>query len=443
MPPKRKSSQITTTTAGDQAFTASIGALLNTLAEQKGAHSGAISDAGCAYLDELETALQYVHASGPQSLGSVAGTSAASVQLSLPAEPGPRRSKRAKVTPPAEAAASSSTAPVKAEAKIRGRGRPKGTAKGKGKGKAKAEPEESPQEPEISTGEEKEEQTEGNNEEEAGHEKESEDEERPVQKTERRLKKWRSHAPIAVKDRLARCRYQRMFVIGRERVEGASPPEEKFKMAGTTGNVYTVHIKKVPKCTCPDGKKSGTCKHILYVMLKVLRARNDLVYQAALLSFVCPSSFPTDPPQGALTNPPPHTQELEEIFSNAPSPASEPTKSSRKPLDSDDCPICYDSIESDATSVWCRAMCGTNIHKDCFARWSATANGGKVNCVMCRTPWVYGQGEGPTGQVSLEKAKKGSEGYVNVADQLGISSERHYYGNSRWYSRGYYRRGWW
>ena len=60
--------------------------------------------------------------------------------------------------------------------------------------------------------------------------------------------RWRPHPPQAVVERIFRCRTQRMFVIGRVPVEGADPPQEKFQMAGTTGNVYTIHITNRPTC---------------------------------------------------------------------------------------------------------------------------------------------------------------------------------------------------
>lgn len=41
-------------------------------------------------------------------------------------------------------------------------------------------------------------------------------------------------------------------------------PIMEFGMAGTTGNLYTVIIGKVPSCSCPDNQKGNQCKHICY-----------------------------------------------------------------------------------------------------------------------------------------------------------------------------------
>jgi hypothetical protein len=43
-----------------------------------------------------------------------------------------------------------------------------------------------------------------------------------------------------------------MFVINRERQESDEDPKEVIEIAGTTGNIYTVTIEKMPTCTvCP------------------------------------------------------------------------------------------------------------------------------------------------------------------------------------------------
>jgi hypothetical protein len=58
-----------------------------------------------------------------------------------------------------------------------------------------------------------------------------------------------------------------MFVIDRTRGGAEEAPEETIDIAGTTGNIYSVHIGKLPTCTCPDNQKGNQCKHIVYVRL--------------------------------------------------------------------------------------------------------------------------------------------------------------------------------
>ena len=138
------------------------------------------------------------------------------------------------------------------------------------------------------------------------------------------------------------------------------------------------------------------------MLSKVLHARPDLVYQLALLS-----------------------SELREIFASAP-PIDAPSEGDsssdkRKPIDGD-CPICFSELEPDKVSeiVWCRAACGQNMHQECFETWARTKSG-KVTCPMCRSEW-----EGDENMVNRVEKSRGtmSEGYVNVASQLGISTVR-------------------
>lgn len=50
--------------------------------------------------------------------------------------------------------------------------------------------------------------------------------------------------------------------------------------------VYDVTISRHPHCTCPDHAKGNLCKHILFVLLRVLKlsTSNPLVWQKALLT---------------------------------------------------------------------------------------------------------------------------------------------------------------
>lgn len=72
---------------------------------------------------------------------------------------------------------------------------------------------------------------------------------------EKRLSRWRAQPTQKLRDRIHRCLTQRMVVLDRERDMECDPPEETFKIAGSTGNVYQVHITNKPSCNCPDGIK--------------------------------------------------------------------------------------------------------------------------------------------------------------------------------------------
>ncbi|MCJ1452668.1 hypothetical protein MMC28_003011 [Mycoblastus sanguinarius] len=230
---------------------------------------------------------------------------------------------------------------------------------------------------------------------------------RKAQDVEKRLRKFRHYAPQTYLEKLHRATTQRMFVIDRTRGGTGETPEEAIDIAGTTGNIYNVNIGQIPTCTCPDGRKGNQCKHIIYVLHNVLKAPNNLQYQLAFIS-----------------------SELQQIFSAAPTSASEISASSSSPSNrkevSGDCPICFTEFEPETEEIlWCKAACGNNIHKDCFEQWAKSQKGKEVRCVYCRTPW---QGD----EDSLKRIKGKSsgkvngEGYVNVAEELGLSGHRDY-----------------
>ncbi len=64
-----------------------------------------------------------------------------------------------------------------------------------------------------------------------------------------RLKRWRKKIPQATQERMARVYAQRMYLLGRQRTGSLT---ETFDVLGSIGNVYTVTISDLPRCTCPD-----------------------------------------------------------------------------------------------------------------------------------------------------------------------------------------------
>jgi uncharacterized Zn-finger protein len=231
---------------------------------------------------------------------------------------------------------------------------------------------------------------------------------------EKRLRRFRSHPPgtyVAVKDRALT---QRLTVLSRERHGSDEVPEEKVVIAGSTGNVYTVNVGLVPECDCPHANKGNQCKHIIYVMIRILKAPERVAYQLALLS-----------------------SELRDLFSSAPlipGAKAESQKSSdeeqdgnRKPIEGE-CPICYDDLDSGKeTIVYCKASCGNNIHQSCMKKWISMATRGKATCPYCRAIWAGDTGpDVKLGDVDTKGLKRNEDGYVNVAQQLGLSGERDY-----------------
>ena len=239
---------------------------------------------------------------------------------------------------------------------------------------------------------------------------------------EKRLRRWRAHAPSAYQEIRDRALTQRMFALDRQRShDNPDHPSETISLAGTTGNVYTICIDKLPTCNCPHAKKGNQCKHVVYVLSRVLRAPSELEYQLAFTS-----------------------SELKDIFANAPPLPSETASNdaqdgNRKPVEGE-CPICCTDFEPDSseTIVYCKAACGNNIHKECFAQWAATKRGQTITCPFCRSPW---QDDGVKLPEIAKGASTNAEGYVNVASQLGLSGRRDYSTYNSYWVRGQARRG--
>ena len=196
-----------------------------------------------------------------------------------------------------------------------------------------------------------------------------------------------------------------MFCLDRVRGGTEECPEEILKIAGSTGNVYTIKINQVPSCDCPYAAKGNECKHVIFALVRVLKAPDGLYYQRAFLK-----------------------SELREIFANAPPIAPiDPDKAdnSRKPISEDDtCPICFMEFENGHEgAVYCKAACGNNIHKECFDQWAASRqrSAAPVTCPFCRSKWV---GNLEATMQTVKQGVVGPDGYVNVAAQVGVSTQR-------------------
>ncbi|KAK3336336.1 SWIM zinc finger protein [Cercophora scortea] len=240
--------------------------------------------------------------------------------------------------------------------------------------------------------------------------------------SEKRLRRFRPHPPQPFADIYDRATSQRFYVLSRTPGGTADCPEETVELTGSTGNIYTVEIAQRPTCDCPHSLKGNQCKHVVYVLARVLRAKFGYTYQLALLS-----------------------TELQDIFARAPAAPAAPAaaddadskSNNRKPVDGD-CPICLSEMEPEGGGgeavVWCRAACGQNIHKHCFEMWATTKRQqgaeAKVTCPSCRSLW-----EGDQDMVKEINKAQGriSEGYVNVADQVGVSPHREFSYYSRWF----------
>lgn len=111
----------------------------------------------------------------------------------------------------------------------------------------------------------------------------------------------------------------------------------------------------------------------------------------------------------------------------------------RQPLDSSDCPICYEAFEEAQIEkiLFCKT-CGNNVHavigenidwlltfllltvvQECFDRWVAY-NRQETRCVYCRSVWEAEKKTTAKGKNRVSRP----EGYANFAAAAGLPQER-------------------
>ncbi|KAJ3913212.1 hypothetical protein F5877DRAFT_52783 [Lentinula edodes] len=252
---------------------------------------------------------------------------------------------------------------------------------------------------------------------------------------EKRLARFRSTCPNDISVRLDRylAQAQRIYLIERNR-EGNALKEE-FTVQGSTGNVYTVTIDNVPHCNCPDHQKGHHCKHLLFILVKVLQIpqSSNYWYQKALLSDELSEIFSAAPPPPQLRGSFIANKTVVGAWREATGRAPVTTTSTgsvsddprRIPVSEDDCPICYDKMNAEELDLkglekileWCNE-CHNAVHKEC---WTQCKQAQSLTCVYCRSDWV---GAASSARGLGGSAARFEEGFVNLANVSGVSTVR-------------------
>lgn len=167
----------------------------------------------------------------------------------------------------------------------------------------------------------------------------------------------------------------------------------EFFVLGATGNVYTVTLSTAPACTCPD--PAVPCKHILFVLLRVLGLSLDeaCVWRQSLrpcqvARLVGTPTFP-DVLAGARAR-----ERFHQLWAGRPASNNKATdarqeNSSGRPLDGVACPVCLEEMSPVAPQgaiLTCRT-CRNAVHAECFARWKRSRARRAATCVVCRSRW--------------------------------------------------------
>lgn len=276
----------------------------------------------------------------------------------------------------------------------------------------------------------------------------------PAFPAEKRARKHISKPNADVRDRISRAFNQKLFFVDQEEITSeANGLGRKFAIMGTTGNIYDVKIQQQPSCSCPDCARGKLCKHIIFVMIKVLQVdrNSDLIYQNALLQSELSEIFIRAPPlhNGVLAN-----RNVVNAYKKAvhgePIDLTKEEKSvevevavvvEKKP--EGECPVCFDSLEVALNLLDSCSTCRNFIHRECLQNWIKV----KRTCCYCRSPWCS-HGAAPAHGSSSSSSGAGAaagvardEGYVNLGAIQGLSGRRdtssYYYGRYNRYGYNY------
>ncbi|CAK9048803.1 unnamed protein product [Durusdinium trenchii] len=203
----------------------------------------------------------------------------------------------------------------------------------------------------------------------------------PKQPGEKRPARFIPKPSARVQERIDRAFAHRLYFLARQ-TDGDG---EKLDVLGSTGNVYHVELRPSGNaCSCLDfAKGGGVCKHLLFVMLRVLKLpREDhRVYQTGLtpselqplLTLFRTGSFQVGG----------EVQADATVMRGYQQAQGGREGCARQPLPAD-CPICFEEIVEGKGVDFCR-VCGHNVHCDCQQRWASA--GKSDTCPLCRSPW--------------------------------------------------------
>lgn len=233
------------------------------------------------------------------------------------------------------------------------------------------------------------------------------------------------HAPDSdLRKRISRALSQRMFLVGQiDKSNTRNGQSRMYNILGSTGNVYNIEIKKLPSCTCPDFERGHLCKHIIFVMVKVLHVprKSELIFQKALMKTELAKIFADAPPapqSEVIAN-----TKVINAYNKVVGGLAVPCAPQKDP--DGDCPVCYETLLGNKKMLDSCGTCRNYIHKECLGQWLSVQR----NCVYCRAVWCA---HGTKPQSAKAKAKAaaasgGEEGYINLGAEQGLDRRRDTY----------------
>lgn len=161
--------------------------------------------------------------------------------------------------------------------------------------------------------------------------------------------------------------------------------ERVFKVVGTTRNIYTVKINERPNCSCPDYDNGNICKHIYFILLRVMKINGNVKskYNEKQLTNMF-NNIPKFITENVVYNEKTKL-EFEELINSTNNPIKN-IKIIEQKLD-DICPICLENIDNKNDADFCKYSCGKSVHNLCYGIWSKNNHNNILQCLFCRHPW--------------------------------------------------------
>ncbi|EEF45849.1 mitogen-activated protein kinase kinase kinase 1 [Ricinus communis] len=204
-----------------------------------------------------------------------------------------------------------------------------------------------------------------------------------------------SHHRLYLRTRRTQPVADRIFRALRHHLKLLHRSESNFFILGATGNVYTVTLTTNPACTCPD--RTTPCKHILFVLIRVLGVSlNDTCLRRRTLRPCRVSHLLSTPTSGEALASEGVRQRFHELFFQVKKDSllrpnnNNNNNNNMKIEDGTTCPICLDEIEKDGVDQRGAVACGTCknvIHEECLKMWRKSRGRRGGNCVICRARW--------------------------------------------------------
>ncbi|KAG1330109.1 mitogen-activated protein kinase kinase kinase 1 [Cocos nucifera] len=154
-----------------------------------------------------------------------------------------------------------------------------------------------------------------------------------------------------------------------------------FFILGATGNVYIVTLASTSSCTCPD--RSVPCKHILFVLLRVLRLSvgDACIWRRTLRPWQLARLLGTPTAPDVLAG-----SRARERFHRLFSVNSDVGRTRAREDDDAVCPICLEEMGGGGRLVTC-STCGNSLHGECLLGWRRSQGRNGTSCVVCRARW--------------------------------------------------------